>query len=151
MRTLKGVQGYGIVQTAAMKMEGLSMGAKATYAFLCSMTGNKEVCWPKQRTIAAALGVSVRTVKAYIRELVEKGLVVKGKRYPHGYTRLNTYEIRYLPSPSPGANPKGKRRSPCKKTPASPSMNSNRDEHDPAAGGGGQDPGPPETARRSGG
>ena len=43
--------GYGMVQTAVMKLPGLSMSAKAVYSLLASYTGNQEYCWPTLETI----------------------------------------------------------------------------------------------------
>jgi hypothetical protein len=53
----------------------VSAGAKLTYARLCQFSGRDGLCFPRQTTLAAELGVSDRAVRNYLRELEEFQLV----------------------------------------------------------------------------
>src|ERR1035437_5480160 len=53
----------------------VSQGAKLAYARLAQHAGEKGRCFPRQRTLATELGVSERTVREYLRELVEFKLI----------------------------------------------------------------------------
>jgi len=66
----------------------VSQGAKLAYARLAQHAGKKGKCFPKQRTLAAELGVSERTVREYLRELVEFKLIESEQR---GLTKSNFY------------------------------------------------------------
>lgn len=82
--------GYGMVQTAVMKMRGLSRNAKAIYALLASYTGSSEFCWPSQRTIANDMGFKkAETVSRYIAELEGCRLIEKSRLYPGDETKRN--------------------------------------------------------------
>lgn len=48
----------------------VSMGAKLTYGRLLLYAGENGECFPRQETIADALGVTRRMVRKYISELV---------------------------------------------------------------------------------
>jgi hypothetical protein len=53
----------------------VSAGAKLAYARLCQFSGRDGLCFPRQTTLAAELGVSDRAVRNYLRELEEFQLV----------------------------------------------------------------------------
>lgn len=72
--------GYGMIQTEAMKAN-ISLQAKAVFAYLCSITGSKEYCFPSQSKIAKDLNISTATVKRYIKELIDVELIEKEKLY----------------------------------------------------------------------
>ena len=55
----------------------ISQGAKLTYARLAQYAGKNGGCFPKQKTLATELGVSERTVREYICELVGFRLIEK--------------------------------------------------------------------------
>ena len=65
----------------AIYQMGLSVGAVATYGFLSSLEnrkcGDKEqyTCYPSYQTIGKAIGRSARSVRNYVQELVEAGLI----------------------------------------------------------------------------
>lgn len=63
-----------ILPTFVLKLR-ISQGAKIMYALLCNYAGEKDRCWPSQGTLAEGMGCSVSTVKNYIRELQEAGLL----------------------------------------------------------------------------
>ncbi len=55
---------------------GLSAGELAVYGFLKRCENRKtHQCWPSIRTIGEAVGMSENTVRKYIRQLEERGLI----------------------------------------------------------------------------
>lgn len=55
---------------------GLCPGELAVYAYLrCCENRKTHQCWPSYNTISRAVGLSRKTVKKYVTELVDKGLV----------------------------------------------------------------------------
>ena len=68
------------------------------YSFLVSSAGQKKVCWPSMKTIAANCGCSVNAAREAIRVLEELGFIRCVKRYrdfPNGSVRQtsNSYFI----------------------------------------------------------
>ena len=56
---------------------GLSSGAPAVYSYLLYCEDRKKYqCWPSYRSIGKAVHMSVNTVRKYVAELEERGLVV---------------------------------------------------------------------------
>jgi DNA-binding MarR family transcriptional regulator len=95
MKTTGIASGYGIVQTDVFRIKGLSIQAKAIYSYLASMTGSKDYCFPKQKTIAEAFGISERYVRTIINQLIEYNLIKKSKLYNDIRTNLK-YEVLYI-------------------------------------------------------
>ena len=55
---------------------GLSAGELAVYSFLKRCENRKtHQCWPSIKTIGEAVGMSENTVRKYIRQLEERGLI----------------------------------------------------------------------------
>ena len=68
------------------------------YSFLVSSAGQKEVCWPSMKTIAANCGCSVNAAREAVRVLEQLGFIQCVKRYqdrPNGSVRQtsNSYFI----------------------------------------------------------
>ena len=56
---------------------GLSAGELSVYSFLKRCENRKtHQCWPSIKTIGQAVGMSENTVRKYIRQLEERGLIV---------------------------------------------------------------------------
>ena len=56
---------------------GLDYGELAVYSFLKRCENRKtHQCWPSIRTIGKAVGMSENTVRKYLRQLEERGLIV---------------------------------------------------------------------------
>lgn len=92
--------GYGIVQSAVMKMQGLSKEAKALYALLASYTGASDYCWPSIETQSNDLQCSKASIKRYQSELVKLELLQKSKKWPGTLSNLNQYEIMLIDEPT---------------------------------------------------
>ena len=64
---------------------GLDYGELAVYSFLKRCENRKtHQCWPSIKTIGEAVGMSENTVRKYIRQLEERGLITTepGRRVP---------------------------------------------------------------------
>src|ERR1035437_1745527 len=66
----------------------VSQGAKLCYARLAQFAGEDGLCYPKQTTLAAEVGVTERTARDYIRELEEFNLI---ESVQNGLRRANNY------------------------------------------------------------
>lgn len=64
------------------------------YMYLCSCTNKCGECYPSIRQIAEACGVSQTSVKTAIKQLIEKGLILKINQYREdGGKRNNLYKL----------------------------------------------------------
>ncbi len=52
----------------------LSHGAARLYSALDEYARDSGVCWPRQKTLCARLGCSVRSLRYYLAELIRVGL-----------------------------------------------------------------------------
>lgn len=59
-----------------MERQEISQGAKLVYARLMQYAGEDGMAYPKQRSLAKDVGVSMRQITNYLKELEETGLVV---------------------------------------------------------------------------
>lgn len=94
-KTKKIIGGYGIIQTEVLKLK-IHPYSKLIYAYLASLTGSKEFCWPSIETISRDLGISMRTVTKCLRELENNNLIKKSKYKKTQAGRKNKYEVFFL-------------------------------------------------------
>lgn len=87
-------EGFTQLPNVVLRMRGLSPGAKLVYAALLSYAWQTGSCFPGQSKIAEDLDISERSVRKYIRELKEQGLVQVIRR---GFGRTNIYFLPRLP------------------------------------------------------
>jgi hypothetical protein len=71
-----------------LKRKGISQGAKLCYARLCQYAGKDAACYPAQKSLAVELGVCERTVRNYVKELVDHKLVFIDRQ---GLMKSNSY------------------------------------------------------------
>jgi len=64
-----------IVPNWLMKRTDVSQGAKLCFGRLAQFAGKHDFAFPGHQRLAVELGVSVATVKSYLRELAIKGLI----------------------------------------------------------------------------
>jgi biotin operon repressor len=83
-------QGFTILPNVILRDPRFSFGAKLCYAVLLSYAWQKDRCFPGQDRLAADLGVTPRSVKTYLRELRESGIVEVTQR---GLTKTNVYRL----------------------------------------------------------
>ncbi len=83
----------------------VSGGAKLAYARLCQFSGRDGLCFPKQSTLAAELGVAERTIRNHLRELEEFQLIEvdqPGLRQSNRYAFLAHSWMADAPGPESG-------------------------------------------------
>lgn len=72
----------------------VSGAAKLAYAYLCKCANRTGKCFPSHKTIAAASGVCVTTVKKALAELEAAGMIaIQGQARPDCGRRTNLYTI----------------------------------------------------------
>lgn len=83
------VSGFTQVPNAILRSPDLTPAAKMTYAMLLSYAWQNDYCFPGQERLAGDIGVSDRSVRTYLKELEEKGLLSirqQGQGKPNLYT-----------------------------------------------------------------
>ncbi len=71
---------FGIVTKDIMTDPELSLQAKGLYAILCTYANKQRQCYPSLNTLSDISKKSVSQVSAYIKELKNKGYIIrKGK------------------------------------------------------------------------
>ena len=71
----------------------ISIGAKTTYALFLSFAWHNNLCFPGQETLAKALGMSVGSVNAFIKELETCSLIDITRR---GQGKTNLYTVNFV-------------------------------------------------------
>lgn len=97
--------GFTQIPNAILRRPDLSTGAKLTYMVLMSFAWQADQCFPGQEALAEAMGVTDRSVRTYVDQLVESGLVRIEKR---GQGHTNVYHLRRYDAqgrPLPDARP----------------------------------------------
>ena len=82
-------QGFTQVPNFVLRSKNLSVGAKLTYAMLLSYAWQNNFCFPGQKTLADDMGVSLRSIVSFIKELqAQESVTVKrrGLNKPNIYT-----------------------------------------------------------------
>ena len=87
------------IPNCLMRTNLISSGAKLCWARLAQYAGQNGQAWPSQEELAVELGVSERTVRNYLKELCDKGLLRIVR--PTGQDRLdhkkNAYQLIWHP------------------------------------------------------
>jgi DNA-binding transcriptional MocR family regulator len=81
------------IPNALMSYEGLSAGAKLLWARLAQYAGKDGACYPSQQRLSSDMGLSVRQVQRYLKELVDKGFLETEK--PSYKDQIQGQTIRY--------------------------------------------------------
>lgn len=89
------LHGFTQVPNFILKNPELSIGAKTTYALFLSYAWHNNLCFPGQATLAQAIGMSVASVNAFIKELEAAGLIEITRR---GQGKTNLYTINFVVS-----------------------------------------------------
>ena len=97
---MKKWKGWGIVYQEIMRDRDISPEAKCIYAYLASLAGMKNVCYPSIDTLIYELGMSKNRIAKHMNQLLEKGIVEKvrehnGNLYGHNIYRI-THEAEML-------------------------------------------------------
>lgn len=83
-------EGFTQIPNGVLRDPRISTGAKVCYGVLLSYAWQKDRCFPGQDRLAFDIGVSVRSVRTYLRELEQLGIVLVEQR---GLTRTNVYRL----------------------------------------------------------
>src|SRR5919199_350993 len=89
-------QGFTQIPNAILRRRDISPGAKLAYVMLLSYAWQKDSCFPGQEALAEDMGVTSRSVRTYLQQLVSSGLLIVKQR---GLGLTNVY---YLPRFQPG-------------------------------------------------
>ena len=95
------LHGFTQLPNFILRNPELSPGAKTTYALFLSYAWHNDRCFPGQETLAQALGMSIGSVNAYIKELESNSLIEITRR---GQGKTNLYTINFVVQKKP--NPK---------------------------------------------
>lgn len=90
-----GCKGFGILPKFVALDTELSIGAKAIYAYFCSLAGSGTCAFPKRDTIISHLGINKDTYYKFYNELLDAGYLTayQEKRDPkQGFSR-NIYTL----------------------------------------------------------
>lgn len=86
-------RGFTSVPNKVLFATGLSMAAKCLYSILLAFAWQEDECFPGQERLAEAAGCTDRTVRKYLEELKDLGLVSWVQR---GLNQTNIYYIHDL-------------------------------------------------------
>lgn len=87
------LQGFTQVPNFILKNPNISIGAKTAYALFLSYAWHNDSCFPGQDTLAKAIGMSIGSVNAFIKELQASGLIDITRR---GQGKTNLYTINFV-------------------------------------------------------
>lgn len=85
-------EGFTQLPNFILRNPDISIGAKTVYSLFISYAWHNDFCFPGQETLAKAIGMSVGSVNAFIKELQTIGLIEVERR---GQGRTNFYTINY--------------------------------------------------------
>jgi hypothetical protein len=83
-------RGFTQVPNHVLRSDKISPGAKLAYAMLLSYAWQNDFCFPGQERLARDMGISLRSIVTYIKELTEAEFLAVRKR---GQGRANLYEL----------------------------------------------------------
>ncbi|CAM4052401.1 helix-turn-helix domain-containing protein [Catellicoccus marimammalium] len=72
---------YGTTTQDVMRNTAVSANAKAVYAYLATIAGNDNICYPDLNTIITDLNISKDSFYKYTDELEEAGIVERTRRF----------------------------------------------------------------------
>ena len=95
LNTADPIARYGFTQLPnfILRNPDISIGAKTTYSLFLSYAWHNNLCFPGQDTLAKAMGMSIGSISAFVKELETVGLVEIERR---GQGKTNIYTINYV-------------------------------------------------------
>ncbi|MFI5398512.1 MAG: helix-turn-helix domain-containing protein [Candidatus Binatia bacterium] len=90
--------GFTAIPNRILENNGLTLGARMTYAMLLKYAWQRDFCFPAQERIAADLGVTDRSVRTFLNELRDAKIIMWKQQ---GLNRPNVYYILKLPERTP--------------------------------------------------
>jgi hypothetical protein len=89
-------EGFTQLPNFILRNPNISIGAKTVYSLFISYAWHNNFCFPGQETLAKAIGMSVGSVNAFIKELESLSLIEIERR---GQGKTNFYTINYTVKP----------------------------------------------------
>ena len=95
LNTADPIARYGFTQLPnfILRNPDISIGAKTTYALFLSYAWHNNLCFPGQDTLAKAMGMSIGSINAFVKDLESVGLIEIERR---GQGKTNVYTINYV-------------------------------------------------------
>ncbi len=87
------LHGFTQIPNFILRNPDISSGAKTTYSLFLSYAWHNNLCFPGQDTLANAIGMSIGSVNAFIKELEACGLVEITRR---GQGKTNLYTVNFM-------------------------------------------------------
>jgi hypothetical protein len=84
------LHGFTMVPNVLLTHQGLSVGAKLTYAMLLRYHWTNDDVYPGQAALAKDMGAGERSIRAYLKELQAAGLLEIKQR---GLGKTNLYSL----------------------------------------------------------
>lgn len=81
---------FTIVPNEVLGPSQLSLSARCLFIDLVRYCGQKDFCFPSQRTLASDLCISMRHIRNLLKELESEGLIMSIRS---GYNKSNTYKV----------------------------------------------------------
>lgn len=82
--------GFTQIPNFLLTNKELSVGAKLTYAMLLKYAWHESACYPGQAKLADDMGAGERSVRTYLKELEDAGLLEVQQR---GLGKTNLYKL----------------------------------------------------------
>ena len=100
LNTADPIAQYGFTQLPnfILRNPDISIGAKTTYSLFLSYAWHNNLCFPGQDKLANAIGMSIGSVNAFVKELESVGLIEIERR---GQGKTNIYTINYVVKKKP--------------------------------------------------
>src|SRR3990172_9371202 len=95
LNTADPIARYGFTQLPnfILRNPDISIGAKTTYSLFLSYAWHNDLCFPGQEKLAQAMGMSIGSVNAFVKELESVALIDIERR---GQGKTNIYTINYV-------------------------------------------------------
>ncbi len=90
---MKRKEGYGVVYQDVMRSKNLSVEAKAIYAYLSSVAGMGQSCYPSVEIMQKELCMSKNRLMKYMGQLIALGVVEKAREKNGNIYGRNVYRI----------------------------------------------------------
>jgi hypothetical protein len=82
--------GFTMVPNFLLTNKKLTVGAKLAYAMLLKYAWSDEACYPGQQKLAEDMGSGERSIRTYLKELEDEGLLEVTQR---GLGKTNLYRL----------------------------------------------------------
>ena len=82
--------GFTMVPNFLLTNKSLTVGAKLAYAMLLKYAWSNDACYPGQQKLAEDMGSGERSVRTYLKELEDEGLLEVTQR---GLGKTNLYRL----------------------------------------------------------